>query len=465
MGGLTSFLTGLAKGLTPSNNGVNNGIAPAGNQVAQPAGTCTTQYVCTSNTLYYQQNTCVQQPMQQCQYGCNGNSACAVSPQAASPYGVGSDGNACTQPPAQPAASSCTVGTWQRTSATGNGCITGWQCVPNGSGTTGTPGAPTQPTAQLSCQPQLADVGMSATISYACGSATDSAGSGFTTSDQLSGSTTTVITAPPAGDNTASFGLTCINQSLTASQQCSVQINQPSIVLVVNPSVVPAGTAAAIGWVTSGMQSCTISSPDSQSFTAANASDTSVNGVATTTLLTSSMRVVLNCQTFAGGTRSATTMINVGVGGPTSATSTASVSVSSDADGSTVAHGQTVHITWQSSSPPAGSAMSLWLVNKQTGSASAVIVGGLAPNGTYTWNVPADGSTCNPNAANVCDSDLVVGDTYAIEGVLYTPGNAYVGDGTAPSSPIEPSYGNSAVGGSFTVTAGTSVNDQNTGVE
>ena len=439
LGGIaTSFLAGLAQGLmgNPAANG------------AQPPGTCQSQYMCRGNTLSYEQNTCVSQPMQQCQYGCNGN-ACATSPQSSSPYGTGNDGAACPQPMTQPAASTCTIGSWQQQRQS-NGCPTAWQCAGNGSS-----GA--QPTAQLSCQPQVADVGMTVSMSYSCGNALHSAGSGFDTRDQLSGSTTTVITTPPSGDNTASFALTCINQTLTASAQCSMQVNQPSIVLIANPSVVPSGTATAIGWVTSGMKSCTISSPDSAAFTAANAGNTSVSGVATTSTLTAPMNVVLNCQTLAGGTRQASASITIGNSGSSGNTTPHPITISSSIDGGTLAHGDAVTITWNSVNPPSGSAMSLWLVNKQTGAANTVVAGGLSASGIYTWNVPALGSTCNPNASNVCASDLVQGGSYAIEAVLYAPSNAYVGDGTAPSNPTQPTYGSSAVAGTFTVSDGSPV--------
>ncbi len=362
---------------------------------------------------------------------------------ANAPYGVGTDGLSCPAPQAQPDPSQCTVGAWQQIYQS-NQCPTSWQCVPNSSGT-----APaTQPTATLSCEPQVADVGMSVSISFSCANATDSAGSGFDTKDNLSGSRTKTVAAPPAGDNTVTYALTCINQNLTAGAQCSVQINQPSIVLIANSSSVPSGASTAIGWVTSGMQSCTVSSPDTPAFTAANASNTSVNGVATTPDLTAPMTVDLVCQTLGGGTSDATTQVTVG---GSAGTSTAAVTASSSADGSTIAHGGSVAITWSSVSPPSGSAMALFLVNNQTGQASDVIAGDLAPSGTYTWNVPSVGATCNPNASNVCDTDLVQGDSYTIEAVLYTPSSAYVGDGTAPANPVAPSYGNSAVTGTFTV--------------
>jgi hypothetical protein len=374
--------------------------------------------------------------------------AAQAAAQAAAPYGVGNNGVACPQPQPQPSSSQCTVGTWQQLYQTNN-CPSTWQCVPTNNGATAT-----QPAASISCQPQTADVGMSVSISYACTNATGSTAGGFNTNNQLSGSATAVITAPPSGTNTATYGVTCTNQSLTASAQCSVQINQPSIVLIANPSVVATSSATAIGWVTSGMSACTVSSPDSAAFTAANAGNTSINGVATTPALTSTMHVVLNCVTTGGGTDSAMTTVSVGnaaSGASGAVGSSAPLSVSSSADNGSVAHGGSVTVTWSSSNPPAGSAVSLWLVNKQTQAANAVIVGGLAVNGVYTWNVPSIGATCNPEASNVCASDLTQGDSYAIEAVLYTPSNAYVGDGTAPSSPTAPVYGASAVGGTFTL--------------
>ena len=285
-----------------------SGTPAAGNTTPQAPGTCNTQYMCSGSTLYYRNNQCVDQAMQYCQYGClSGGTSCSTQQQ--NQYGTGTDGQPCSQPPTQPAASVCNTGTWQPVSATGNSCTTGWQCVPTNS--------TTAPTAQLSCQPQVADVGMSVAISFACGNATSATGGGFSTNGALSGATSTIITTPPAGTNTATYTLSCVNTPSTGTPQttgaqCNVTINKPSIVLVANPSVVTSGSATAIGWVTTGMSSCVVSSPTLPDFTAANAGFTNVNGVATTSALTASSTVfALNCQTLGGGTRVATTSVNV----------------------------------------------------------------------------------------------------------------------------------------------------------
>lgn len=152
---------------------------------------------------------------------------------------------------------------------------------------------------------------MSVSLSFACTNTATSTGRGFDTQNQLSGSTTTVITRPPQGITAGVFQLTCTNQNLTASAQCVVQVNQPWINLLAIPNVVTSGASAIIGWVTSGMQSCTIASPDNPAFTLANANNSSINGVAQTGALTAPLTIALTCQTLAGGMRVGTTTVSV----------------------------------------------------------------------------------------------------------------------------------------------------------
>ncbi len=345
------------------NSGFGNPSMGANPGVSSPfGGACTNRYVCQGNTLYYQTvNTyggytgsasCTTQPMQQCQYGCqqpqgtaqpgqqqstlgtitqilpiitslaslfgggnnsataNNNlpSSCATQPpQQQSPNGTGTNGQPCTQPPQQPDPSQCTVGSWKPTSAQQNGCTTGYQCVPN----TGTGTNSGAPTASLSCQPKIADVGMSVGFSFSCGNASGSTGTGFNTNGAISGNSSTTITTLPDGQNTATYTLTCVNQGVTASSQCKVQVSKPGIVLVTNPQHVKSGETATIGWITAGMQSCVISSPDQTDFSLKNASITNVNGTATTMPITKTSRFLLDCQTLGSDTRQASTTVTI----------------------------------------------------------------------------------------------------------------------------------------------------------
>jgi len=217
---------------------------------------------------------------------------------------LGSDsGAACTAEPPRPNPAACS-GSWQADER--DGCIRGWRCTPGGGGT----GAVAVPVAEVTCNPQIADVGAQLTISYSCSTGTASSPA-FTVGQQPSGSASLVVASPPAGLNTATYPLTCTNQGRTARAECSVQVSQPTIILVANPKTVPANGTSLIGWLTSGMKSCVVSSTDQSAFTAENAGNTSTSGVASSSPITAQTNFVLTCQTQGGGVRSATTTVTV----------------------------------------------------------------------------------------------------------------------------------------------------------
>lgn len=164
--------------------------------------------------------------------------------------------------------------------------------------------------AELSCQPQIADVGMQVAISFACQNANTSGGTGFSTGGALSGTTTAIVAAPSLGSHTTSFGLLCSNQGVTNSAQCTVNVNKAAIVLVANPKSIASGKEANIGWITSGMESCVVSSSNA-AFTAANASSTNVSGSAKTPALTQTSSFFLTCATKTGATKTASTTVTV----------------------------------------------------------------------------------------------------------------------------------------------------------
>ncbi|OGG57925.1 hypothetical protein A2853_03285 [Candidatus Kaiserbacteria bacterium RIFCSPHIGHO2_01_FULL_55_17] len=305
-GGLGGLLSGLGKLL-------GGGQPPPGNMTPRPVGTCAAgQAQCAGNTLYSRNSQCVDTPIQYCQYGC--------APVAASSGGIlglfGSSGTSgqcapppnqgqnCPQAPAQPNPVNCQNGSWRPTYT--GACVSSWQCVPGGGGSGGT----SQLFAQISCQPQVADVGMTLAIAYSC-SAGEATGGGFVASSSPSGSATITIANPPPNTNTATYSLTCTHEGQIATQQCRVQIAKPAIVLIANPKKVESNATAALGWVTAGMQSCVISSPDLAGFTSQHANNTSINGTATTPPLSSAATFVLSCTTIGGGTRAASTTVTI----------------------------------------------------------------------------------------------------------------------------------------------------------
>ncbi|MFZ2555440.1 MAG: hypothetical protein WAZ27_04155 [Minisyncoccia bacterium] len=166
--------------------------------------------------------------------------------------------------------------------------------------------------AEISCRPQVADVGMSVAVSFACRNANTSVGSGFSSANQMSGSATPVVAQPTIGSDSVTYGLTCSKEGKTDTAQCTVEINKTSIVLIANPKNLESGKESNIGWITSGMEACTISSPTLSGFTAENAGSTNVSGVAKSPPLTADTKFVLSCTTKAGGTKTAETTVTVG---------------------------------------------------------------------------------------------------------------------------------------------------------
>ncbi|MEK7069134.1 MAG: hypothetical protein AAB947_01990 [Patescibacteria group bacterium] len=284
---------------------------------------CSTQYICDDDAIYIQQTNCQQQSQQQpqrefyqkCEFGCQkGSNTCNQTQQ-------------CLPPPRQPDPSQCTSGTWKpKYGGQSGACMVGWECTPSG----GPPPVPGTPTAQLSCEPKVADAGTEVFLKFSCSAGTSS-GSGFNTNGVPSGTVPAVLSAPTGGVNTANFGLTCTHEGRVGSAQCSVQVGKPGIVLVANPKSVKSGKTSALGWVTAGIQSCVISSVPTEdgprygfkdtlqhipAFTAENANNLSPNGVATTPPLTavnnatSYYGFLLSCTTLGSGSKIATTSIS-----------------------------------------------------------------------------------------------------------------------------------------------------------
>lgn len=292
-----SLLKGLAQGF-----GQSMAQRPP---TAPPAQSAPAQACSTDPNLYAQQQQQYQQQMQQYNYqlqqynyqlqmsGYYNNypvSAPPSMPSACYP----STQQQCSVQPTQPPASSCSGGGW--TPQYSGNCIVGWQCSNLG--------------ASISCQPKTADVGMEIAIAYSCAQGTAS-GNGFDVNDPVAGTSTVTIDTPPDGTNTANYAVTCSYRGITSGAQCSVQIVKPKITLVANPQAIASGKTSQLGWITTGMNSCVIASPDDTSFTSENASNTSANGTAQTLPATTTKQYVLTCQTFSGGTKAASTTVSV----------------------------------------------------------------------------------------------------------------------------------------------------------
>lgn len=214
------------------------------------ANQCSPSYYCSGNDLMYRANTCGTQLVQTCQYGCSGVS-----------------------------------------------------CIPQG----GTGG---NNSAQISCSPSTADPGAIIAISFACTNNATSTGVGFDTGGLPSGSAQATAATSSTASN-ATYTLSCTAGGVTQSSSCTVTLNRPNIMVAATPQKVESGGIASIGWVSTGMSSCSISSVDLPDFTVANQDIHSVSGLATTTALYASSTIDISCTTLGGGTRSASVTIEV----------------------------------------------------------------------------------------------------------------------------------------------------------
>ncbi|MCR4325399.1 MAG: hypothetical protein NUV59_01160, partial [Patescibacteria group bacterium] len=91
----------------------------------------------------------------------------------------------------------------------------------------------------------------------------------------------------------------------------SIEINQPSIIFIANPKTVPSGMTTILGWITTGMKSCVVSSPDSEEFTLLNVANTSPNGTSESLAIESQTTFVLSCTTNANQIKEASVVIGV----------------------------------------------------------------------------------------------------------------------------------------------------------
>ncbi len=432
--GLMSFLGGLMKGL---------GVGQPQQPQQGPAQSCPTdpqayaQYQQQYNYQLQQYNYQLEQYNYQVRnnssYGYTNTVVPPVAPQPCRPR-YGTDGNGqCPQLPAQPSAATCPTGTWRQMTASGAGMVCPvWQCVPNNA---------TTPTAQIACNPDVAEKGSRVTISYTCTNSQRSTGLGFDTNGATAGATTVTLDDAPENAVGKNFAIKCEDGNVTAGAQCSVQLAKVSISLRAEPNPVKVGTSALIGWVTTGMKSCTVSSPDQEDFTARNASRTATAGIATTSPVVERSDFYVDCVTVTGENRQEKITLDAYRPG------TISASIENRTD---VVRGSEATLRWNFPDAPDASAVALWLYSVEEKKTVALITGHRSKTGTYSWSIPTEGEECDMSSSLVCGTDLIPGATYAILASLYQPVNANLGEVKDASLP-EPKFIDNPISAAFKV--------------
>jgi hypothetical protein len=75
--------------------------------------------------------------------------------------------------------------------------------------------------------------------------------------------------------------------------------------------VVKGGDATSLGWITTGMKSCTIANADFKDWTAQQVNNTNVNGAVQSPPITKNTLFVLDCNSLGGQTKEATVQVNI----------------------------------------------------------------------------------------------------------------------------------------------------------
>ena len=231
-----------------------------GNKTPYAPGSCSAGTVCGNNIQYVRDTQCVDQELRRCQFGCKTNPTVSGSVPAIP--------TACADAPNT--AASCTLSASPSTVARGATTTLSWTTT-NARSASITPGIGSVP-------------------------------ANGTRVVQVSGPTVYSMTV--VGSQGAGANASCVT---------NVRVSEPAvraaIILVANPKFVRAGERATLGWITTGMRTCVISSPQFPAFTAEHSERTAVFGTATTPVLRARANFILSCMSAGGVSRAATTTI------------------------------------------------------------------------------------------------------------------------------------------------------------
>lgn len=186
--------------------------------------------------------------------------------------------------------------------------VAGGECAPDTRVSAPAAVASSRTTAQISCQPKIADTGMTIGIAFGCTNSVRSEGSGFSTDGTQWGATSTLIPAHLT-TGTMTYTLSCIGAKEVATASCEVQVVKPVLLLTAEPMQAAAGESATIAWVSKGTNDCMLTSPEQPELSQKYKGSIGASGVVTTLPISEDTRVTLSCTTDGGSTKEVTTTV------------------------------------------------------------------------------------------------------------------------------------------------------------
>lgn len=161
------------------------------------------------------------------------------------------------------------------------------------------------PSAQISCQPKVAEPGMKVAIAFGCANATLSEGGGFSTGGRLWGATEERI-LPELPNGTMVYGLGCTNGRETVSAVCTVAVMKPFMLLTSENGE----SGASLAWVTRGMDQCELSAPGNTALSAEFLNPVPPGGALLVSKVSGDVDVSLTCTTVSGVVKEVKTVIH-----------------------------------------------------------------------------------------------------------------------------------------------------------
>lgn len=167
-----------------------------------------------------------------------------------------------------------------------------------------TPRESSDPVAQISCQPKIAQSGMKIALAFGCANSVMSASEQFDTGGRLWGATE-VRLDPGLPNGTMIYGLSCSDGRTAVSATCSVTVTKPFMLFTSKTG----STGSALAWVTRGMDLCEMNAIDNASITASFGNPVPQSGALVMPTVLADTDVVLTCTSVSGEIKEARTTI------------------------------------------------------------------------------------------------------------------------------------------------------------
>ncbi len=165
--------------------------------------------------------------------------------------------------------------------------------------------AKSEPVAQISCQPKVAESGMKVAIAFGCANSLTSEGGGFSTGGRLWGATEDRL-ALELPNGTMTYAITCSNGVRRETASCAVAVMKPFMLLTAQNG----GADVSFAWVTRGMDVCELSAPGNQALSSQFENPVTQSGALSVPAPAQDSDITLTCTSVSGEVKQITATVH-----------------------------------------------------------------------------------------------------------------------------------------------------------